>query len=153
MTTKMVPRERVIKPTWRIQAVPASLLTPKGHALATQDIFNTQEVRRTERAMEITIPRHGRPTDPAICSGKVLVQMTRTLNQRFFNLRQILSLVTGPSTIPSSPSASATALLIAGYKPTAAASPQPFTPSGLVVHLVLLKSKLNAGKSSARGKQ
>jgi len=43
------------------------------------------------------------------------------------------------------------ALVIAGKAATAPASPQPFTPSGLVVQRVPSNARSNDGRSSARG--
>src|SRR5580658_9806849 len=67
--------------------------------------------------------------------------------------RQMWNGVAGPSNAvtPSGARASSTALLIAGNSAMAPASPQPFTPSGLVVQRVALKPRSNGGRSSARG--
>ena len=60
--------------------------------------------------------------------------------------------VAGPvrSGAPKGASASAMALAIAGKAAMAPASPQPLTPSGLVVQRVPLKRTSNNGRSSVR---
>jgi hypothetical protein len=70
-----------------------------------------------------------------------------------FIARQIRSGVAGPekSATPKGARASAIALVTAGNAPTAPASPQPLTPSGLVVQRVPLKERSYDGRSSARG--
>src|ERR1700733_10946478 len=67
-----------------------------------------------------------------------------------FIARQTRAGVAGPSKFlaPSGASASWIALWIAGKAATAPASPQPLTPSGLVVQRVGLKARLNAGRSA-----
>src|SRR5205814_8288328 len=52
---------------------------------------------------------------------------------------------------PKGPSASTTALTIAGVDPIVAASPIPFAPSGLKGVVVTVSSVTKAGRSSARG--
>src|SRR3546814_4525184 len=57
------------------------------------------------------------------------------------------------SRTPSGARASSTALITAGGAPMAPASPQPFTPSGLVAQRVGLMANPTRGRSSARGRQ
>ena len=67
--------------------------------------------------------------------------------------RQMRSGVAGPAKLvtPSGANASRMAFVTAGKAPTAPASPQPLTPSGLVLQRVPLKPRSKDGKSSARG--
>ncbi len=62
--------------------------------------------------------------------------------------RQIWNGVAGPSNpvTPSGVSASSTALPIAGNIAMAPASPQPFTPNGLVVQRVRVETQIESGK-------
>src|ERR1700724_1016760 len=66
---------------------------------------------------------------------------------------QIPAEVAGPakSVTPNGARASRIALAMAGKAAIAPASPQPLTPSGLVVQRVPLKPRLKDGRSSARG--
>ena len=53
---------------------------------------------------------------------------------------------------PAERSASVTAFIAAGRLPAQPASPQPFTPSGLVAHGIGTVSHSMSGRSSARGR-
>src|SRR6266478_903540 len=66
---------------------------------------------------------------------------------------KIVAGLAGPakSVTPNGANASRIAFVMAGKAAMAPASPQPLTPSGLVVQRVPLKPRLNDTRSSARG--